>query len=99
VIVILAAHQPQLSDDFRHDNDRYAREQPVKRAPRGKVLERKMGFTSVEEARQNDFRHGHNRQADVKPALEPGEAYRIFELPFQKAHGMILPASSRTKRG
>ena len=29
----------------------------------------------------------------------PGDADRIFELPFQKAHGMILPASSRTKRG
>src|SRR5712692_7130203 len=72
VIVVLAAHEPQLSDEFGHDYDHHAREEAVERAPGRKVLEREMGFTAAEDTRQNDFSHRRSGQAGIEPALEPG---------------------------
>ena len=40
-----------------------------------------------------------NGQAGRKTALDPGEADGIFQMPLQRVHGMILPASPRTRPG
>src|ERR1041385_5311022 len=99
VIVILAAHQPQLSDEFRHNDDRHAGDKSVQRAPAGKILEWKVRFTSREDPWQNNLRQRNQHEAGIKPALDPGQPCGIFDLPLEKIHGMILPASCNTIPG
>src|SRR5262245_33945943 len=99
VIVILASHKPDLSDEFGHDDDCPAGDQSVERSPGRKVLKREMGFSAIEDPRQNDFSQSHNSDADIKPALDPPEARAIFQVILQKVHGMILPARPRTRPG
>src|SRR5215469_2953618 len=79
VIIVLAANEPQLADEFRHQNDRHARDEPVERAPGRKILEGEMRFTAGEEARQNDLRQRDTSQTRVGRALDAAESDGILD--------------------
>src|SRR6266705_4136713 len=89
VIIVLAPHEPELSDDFRHNDNRDAGSESVQRAPGRKILEGKMRFVAAENIRQHDFSQGHKSKTGVKQAFDAGKAPGIFQLPFEKAHGVI----------
>src|SRR5262245_19282108 len=72
VIIVLAAHEPQLADQFRYEDDRHTGNEPVERTKGRKTFEREMQI-SAEDTLQDDFSNCHDSQAGIKPALEPGE--------------------------
>src|SRR5712691_5487097 len=47
VIVVFPAHQPELSEELRPDDDHDAGDESVDRFPRRKVLEPELGFLRV----------------------------------------------------
>ena len=56
-------------------------------------------MTAAEDERPNDFGQSRDEQADVEPALDPGEADGVFDLSFQEVYGSTLPASANTGVG
>src|SRR5215471_5585451 len=70
VIVVLAAHQPQLADQFRDNDDRNARDKAVDRAPSRELFESEVGFAAVEDAGENGFSKRDCNQDGVRQQLE-----------------------------
>src|SRR5262245_4086339 len=83
VIVVFRSHQPQLSEQLGHDDDRNARGEAVERAPRRQILEPEVSVVGAQQARRGDL----DERDGAEPEIEP---------PF---HGSTLPASLRTGFG
>src|SRR5688572_5658035 len=90
IIVIFAARQPHFAQQLGHHDDRDARNQSIHRPPGRNRLEPKMRMP-LKKQRQHDLGHHHCSEDPIAPALDPREANGVFQLPFQKAHGMALP--------
>src|SRR5687767_1042874 len=68
VIVVFRTRQPQLAQELRHHDDRYAGDQTVERAPGWNVLEPEVGVIGSEETRHGDLSECECRQRPVEPA-------------------------------